>query len=148
MGSFTQASPQTRSNSHLSKWPALPILDDSQFTYTDIEEKWLQHPCPVELGRLPIEVPAVVARFVKESARKEAYLNSECEDSICDYTRNGAALSAGITSKRFEKNGVDGKGLEESAEGVSNGERSKTGGKDGGMNFWKSFAKHIVAQKG
>jgi len=150
MASFTQAlaSSPTRSNSQLSKWPALPTLDDSLLIYTDIEENWLQHPCPVELRRLPIKVPVVVARFVEESTREEAYLIPECEDSSCDYAQNGAALSAVVTSERLEKNEVDVNVLEETAEDVGNGERSKAAGKDGGMNFWKSFAKHIAAQKG
>lgn len=150
MGSFTQAlaSSPTRPNSQLPKWPALPTLGDSRLIYTDIEENWLQHPCPVELRRLPIKVPVVVARFVEESTREDAYLIPECEDSGCDYAPNGVTLSARVTSERLEKDEVDVNVLEETAEDVSNGERSKAPGKDGGMNFWKSFAKHIVSQKG
>lgn len=63
--------------SSLSERPSLPTVLDLESLYADVEEKWLESPCPSELERIPIRIPDVVARFIHESTRKETYL-SEC----------------------------------------------------------------------
>lgn len=139
----SETPPTAQSSGYLFRWPALPAIDDLQSIYAGIEDNWPQYPCPRALGWLPIEVPAAVAQFVDESTRKEVYLVPEDEDRGSDNAQGGVVSLIGGSCERLEQDGLD-----ETAEDGGSDERDNGIGKDGGMNPWKSLARHLVPKKG
>ncbi|RJE27402.1 hypothetical protein PHISCL_00278 [Aspergillus sclerotialis] len=152
MASNTFAEPHTTQfDSQLSAWPALPTVNDLQSMYINIEEKWLQHPCPLELKRLPITVPTVVARIIEESTRKETYILSDCDEHGSDDGPREAATPAGVSEPSTDMTKDSGPGKKVPGLAVEEpevGECGKAADMASGTNVWKSFAKHITHKKG
>ncbi|KAI9933420.1 hypothetical protein MW887_007893 [Aspergillus wentii] len=63
--------------SHLSEWPGLPAVNDSQTIYVESENGWLQQPCPPELEMLPLKLPTVIAHIIRDSTDKEGHIPHE-----------------------------------------------------------------------
>lgn len=72
-----------KSDNCSEQWPELPALNDTQTIYVD-GRQWLQHPCPPELEKLPISLPAGLVSIVKASTRREQYLLAQNTGSLVD----------------------------------------------------------------
>lgn len=138
-------------DSRLSEWPTLPTINDSQSMCVNLEEKWLQHPCPLELERLPITVPTVVARIIEESTRKETYVLSDNDEHGSDDGPSEAVTPTGVSepsTDRTKDSRFDKKIPSVTVEDPEVVEGAKTADIASGTNVWKLFAKRITQKKG
>lgn len=123
MSSKSDTQVSTQSTAISSEWPSLPTVPDSESIYAGVGEKWLQHPCPLELEYPPFPVPAIVSHIIRDSTQKEAYLRPERSDCVSDSPPEGNSVAVS----------------RESASGKSGEVGKNSTAKAGGKKRWTPF---------
>lgn len=151
-----ESSTSSQSNKTVSGWPALPAMNDSKSIYDDIESKWLQHPCPAELGAIPMKIPSVVAQIAHESLSRELYsfadwVDEECRDQPQDVS---SPDGKSVHPAKEIKNGttvsiqkVDDQEVEKETNTPESNQLSFAA-KTRGMGLFRPLAKHFIQGNG